>query len=60
MTTHRFAAFLLLVALAGCTTTRTTPVRIDGSTPTAFEASWKGNLLPPNFETQTDPPYLRR
>ena len=41
MRTHRFTAVLLLLALAGCTTTRTTAVRIDGSSPAAFEASWK-------------------
>ncbi len=52
MTTHRFAAFLLLVALAGCTTTRTTPVRIDGSSPTAFEASWKALVATLDSEQQ--------
>lgn len=41
MRTHRFAPVLLLVALAGCAATRTTAVRIDGSSPAAFEASWK-------------------
>jgi hypothetical protein len=39
MTTRRLA-LLLLITLAGCTTTRTPAVRIDGSSPAAFDASW--------------------
>jgi len=42
MTTRRCAALLLLVTLAACATTpRATAVRIDGSSPAAFDASWK-------------------
>ena len=52
MRTHRFTAVLLLVALAGCTTTRTTAVRIDGSSPAAFEASWKALVATLNQEQQ--------
>ena len=52
MTTRRFAALLLLVTLAGCTTTRTTALRIDGSSPTAFEASWKALEATLNREQQ--------
>ena len=52
MRTHRFTAVLLLLALAGCTTTRTTTVRIDGSSPAAFEASWKTLVATLNQEQQ--------
>ena len=52
MTTRRFASLLLLVTLAGCTTTRTTAVRIDGSSPAAFEASWKALEATLNPEQQ--------
>jgi len=41
MATRRLAVLLLLIALAGCATTRTAAVRIDGSSPEAFDASWK-------------------
>ena len=53
MTTRRFPALLLLVTLAGCTTTRTSPVRIDGSSPAAFDASWKALQATLNPEQQT-------
>jgi hypothetical protein len=52
MRTHRFTAVWLLLALAGCTTTRTTAVRIDGSSPAAFEASWKALVSTLNQEQQ--------
>jgi len=52
MRTHRFTAVLLLLALAGCTTTRTTAVRIDGSSPAAFEASWKALVATLNQDQQ--------
>jgi hypothetical protein len=52
MTTRRFAALLLLVTLAGCATTRTTAVRIDGSSPAAFDASWKALQATLNPEQQ--------
>jgi hypothetical protein len=52
MTTHRFAAFFLLGILAACTTTRTPSVRIDGSSPTAFEASWKALIATLDSEQQ--------
>src|SRR5579864_7248874 len=52
MRTHRFTAVLLLLALAGCTTTRTTAVRIDGSSPAAFEASRKALVATLNQEQQ--------
>ena len=52
MTTYRVAAVLLFVALAACAATRTTPVRIDGSSPAAFEASWKALVATLNQEQQ--------
>jgi len=52
MTTHRFVAVLLLVSLAGCTTTGTAAVRIDGSSPEAFDASWKALEATLNPEQQ--------
>ena len=52
MTARCFATLLLLVTLTGCTTTRTTAVRIDGSSPTAFAASWKALLATLNPEQQ--------
>lgn len=52
MTTHRYAALLLLVALVGCATTRTSPVRIDGSSTAAFEASWKALVATLDREQQ--------
>ena len=52
MRTHHVTAVLLLLALAGCTTTRTTAVRINGSSPAAFEASWKALVATLNQEQQ--------
>ena len=53
MKTHCFAALLLLVTLAGCATTpRATPVRIDGSSPAAYQASWKAMEATLNKEQQ--------
>jgi hypothetical protein len=52
MRTHHFATVLLLVALAGCTTTRTTAVRIDGSSPAAVVACWKTLVATLNHEQQ--------
>ena len=45
-------AVFLLVALVGCTTTRITAVRIDGSSPAAFDASWKALIETLNQEQQ--------
>jgi len=52
MQTHRFTAVFLLLVLAGCATTRTTAVRIDGSSPAAFDASWKALVATLNQEQQ--------
>jgi hypothetical protein len=53
MEAHRFAALLLLVALTACATTpRATAVRIDGSSPAAYQASWKAMEATLNQEQQ--------
>jgi hypothetical protein len=52
MRTHRFTAVLLLLALVGCATARTTAVRIDGSSPAVFEASWKALVATLSQEQQ--------
>jgi hypothetical protein len=53
MTTRRLAALLLLIMLTGCATTpRATPVRIDGSSPAAFDASWNALVATLNQEQQ--------
>jgi hypothetical protein len=53
MTPRLLASLVLLVTLAGCATTGTTaPKRIDGSSPTAFEASWKALVATLNREQQ--------
>ena len=38
---NRFPLFVLVVILAGCASTPVAPLRIDGSSPQACEASWK-------------------
>jgi hypothetical protein len=43
-------SFLLVAALAGCTTIPTSAPRIDGSTPAAFEASWRALMATLNSE----------
>jgi hypothetical protein len=48
----RSFALSLLLALAGCTTIPTSAPRIDGSTPAAFEASWRALVTTLNSEQQ--------
>jgi len=53
MKTHRFAALLLLITLSACATApRATAVRIDGSSPAAFDAAWKALVATLNQEQQ--------
>jgi len=53
MKAHRFASLLLLVTLAACATTpRATAARIDGSSPAAYQASWKAMEATLNQEQQ--------
>ena len=53
MKAHRFASLLLLVTLAACATTPQAPaVRIDGSSPAAYQASWKAMEATLNQEQQ--------
>jgi hypothetical protein len=53
MPTRRLAALLLLVTLAGCATTPRSPaVKIDGSSPAAFDASWNAMIATLNKEQQ--------
>jgi hypothetical protein len=44
---------LLVIALAGCATTATSPPRIDGSTPATLAASWKALEATLNSEQKT-------
>lgn len=52
MKSRYFSLSLLLFALTGCTTIPTSAPRIDGSTPEAFEASWKALVTTLNSEQQ--------
>jgi hypothetical protein len=44
MKTRAYIATILVVVLGACATPRSTPPRIDGSTPQTFESSWHALL----------------
>ena len=52
MTARFIAGVLGLVFLAGCTSIPRDPLRVDGSTPAAFEASWSKLVSALNAEQQ--------
>lgn len=52
MKARSFALSFLLAALAGCASIPTSALRIDGSTPAAFEASWRALVATLNSEQQ--------
>lgn len=52
MTGRVLVSLVLLITLADCATTGTTALRIDGSSPATFEASWKALVATINPEQQ--------